>query len=67
MGDFILKMNANDAIFSTTNATINPNDATLNSYCFITVYFSDPSHTSTSPYHSVIYFNDAINLLAGLC
>ena len=71
----MLKMNSSNTIFSTTDgtlnpnkATLNPNDATLNPNdaifrnCFITIYFSDQA----SPYHSVIYFNNAINLLAGL-
>ena len=74
MNDFMFKMNASDATLSVTDAKLNPNDAILNlndvilsSYCFITICFSDQSHMSTSPYHSVVYFNDAINSLAGLC
>ena len=69
----MLKMNTtSDAMFSSNEAILNPNDATLDlnnailsSHCFITIYFSN--QVSTSPYHSVIYCNVAISLLAGLC
>lgn len=55
----MLKMNTSDATF---NAIPNLNDAILSSYCFVTIYFSD--QVSTARYHSVVYLNDAISLLA---
>ena len=50
MDDFKVKMTAN--IVAPSN-------------CFIVVSFSDQRHASSTPYHAVIYLNDAIMSLAG--